>query len=44
MLASSSNSAYRLTGEDPVAAKVVEFRQFAGLRHEEIAAAHGITD
>jgi hypothetical protein len=30
-------------GEAPVAAKVVEFRRFAGLGHEEIAAALGIT-
>ena len=29
--------------EDPVAAKVVELRQFAGLGHEEVAAALGIT-
>ena len=33
----------RLTTEDPVAAKVVELRQFAGLGHEEIAATLGIT-
>jgi RNA polymerase sigma factor (TIGR02999 family) len=33
----------RLVTEDPVAAKVVELRQFAGLGHEEIAAALGIT-
>ncbi len=33
----------RLAGEDPVAAKVIELRQFAGLGHEEIAAALGIT-
>lgn len=33
----------RLTVEDPVAAKVVELRQFAGLGHEEIAATLGIT-
>jgi RNA polymerase sigma factor (TIGR02999 family) len=29
----------RLAGEDPIAAKVVELRQFAGLGHEELAAA-----
>ena len=29
--------------EDPVAAKVIELRQFAGLGHMEIAAALGIT-
>ena len=29
--------------EDPVAAKVIELRQFAGLGHEEVAAALGIT-
>ncbi|QDV32338.1 ECF-type sigma factor [Tautonia plasticadhaerens] len=33
----------RLAGEDPVAAKVVELRQFAGLGHEEVAAGLGIT-
>ncbi len=33
----------RLAGEDPVAAKVIELRQFAGLGHEEVAAALGIT-
>ena len=33
----------RLAEEDPVAAKVVELRQFAGLGHEEIAATLGIT-
>jgi RNA polymerase sigma factor (TIGR02999 family) len=33
----------RLATEDPVAARVVELRQFAGLGHEDIAAALGIT-
>lgn len=33
----------KLTIEDPVAARVVELRQFAGLGHEEIAATLGIT-
>ncbi len=33
----------RLAEEDAIAAKVVELRQFAGLGHEEIAAALGIT-
>jgi RNA polymerase sigma factor (TIGR02999 family) len=33
----------RLTTEDPVAAQVVELRQFAGLGHEEVASALGIT-
>ena len=33
----------RLAEEDPLAAKVVEIRQFAGLGHEQIAAALGIT-
>jgi RNA polymerase sigma factor (TIGR02999 family) len=33
----------RLAAEDPVAAKVIELRQFAGLGHEEIAATLGIT-
>ena len=33
----------RLAAEDPVAAKVLELRQFAGLGHEEIAAVLGIT-
>ncbi|MFI5456508.1 MAG: ECF-type sigma factor [Isosphaerales bacterium] len=33
----------RLADEDSVAAKVIELRQFAGLGHEEIAAALGIT-
>jgi RNA polymerase sigma factor (TIGR02999 family) len=33
----------RLASEDPVAAKVVELRQFTGLGHEEIAATLGIT-
>jgi RNA polymerase sigma factor (TIGR02999 family) len=33
----------RLAVEDPIAARVVELRQFAGLGHEEIAAALGVT-
>lgn len=33
----------RLATEDPVAARVVELRQFAGLGHEEVAASLGIT-
>ncbi len=33
----------KLTQEDPVAAKVVELRQFAGLGHEEVALALQIT-
>jgi RNA polymerase sigma factor (TIGR02999 family) len=33
----------RLATEDPVAAKVVELRQFTGLGHEQIAADLGIT-
>jgi RNA polymerase sigma factor (TIGR02999 family) len=33
----------RLANEDPVAAKVIELRQFAGLGHEQVAAALGIT-
>jgi RNA polymerase sigma factor (TIGR02999 family) len=33
----------RLATEDPVAARVVELRQFAGLGHEEVASALGIT-
>jgi RNA polymerase sigma factor (TIGR02999 family) len=33
----------RLATEDPIAAKVVELRQFAGLGHEDIAATMGIT-
>jgi len=33
----------RLAADDPVAAKVIELRQFAGLGHEEVAAALGIT-
>jgi RNA polymerase sigma factor (TIGR02999 family) len=33
----------RLAIEDPVAAKVIELRHFAGLGHEDIAAALGIT-
>jgi RNA polymerase sigma factor (TIGR02999 family) len=33
----------RLAEEDPVAAKVVELHQFAGLGHEETATALGIT-
>jgi RNA polymerase sigma factor (sigma-70 family) len=33
----------RLATEDPVAAKVVELRHFAGLGHEAIAAALGVT-
>jgi RNA polymerase sigma factor (TIGR02999 family) len=33
----------RLAVEDPAAAKVVELRQFAGLGHEGVAAALGIT-
>jgi RNA polymerase sigma factor (TIGR02999 family) len=33
----------RLAEEDPVAARVVELRRFAGLGHEQVAAALGIT-
>jgi RNA polymerase sigma factor (TIGR02999 family) len=33
----------RLAVEDPLAAKVVELRQFAGLGHDDVAAALGIT-
>ncbi|HJZ90440.1 MAG TPA: ECF-type sigma factor [Gemmataceae bacterium] len=33
----------KLAAEDPVAAKVVELRHFAGLGHEQVAAALGIT-
>ena len=33
----------RLAGEDGVAAKVVELRQFAGLGHEDVASVLGIT-
>jgi RNA polymerase sigma factor (TIGR02999 family) len=33
----------RLADEDPLAARVVELRQFAGLGHEGVAAALGIT-
>jgi RNA polymerase sigma factor (TIGR02999 family) len=33
----------RLAAEDPLAARVVELRQFAGLGHEEVAADLGIT-
>jgi RNA polymerase sigma factor (TIGR02999 family) len=33
----------RLASEDAVAAKVIELRQFAGLGHEDVAAAIGIT-
>ena len=33
----------RLAAEDPVAARVVELRQFAGLGHEQIAEALGLT-
>jgi RNA polymerase sigma factor (TIGR02999 family) len=33
----------RLAAEDPLAARVVELRQFAGLGHEEVAAALGVT-
>lgn len=33
----------RLTVEDPVAARVVELRQFAGLGHDAVAAALGVT-
>ncbi|OWK35561.1 hypothetical protein FRUB_08124 [Fimbriiglobus ruber] len=33
----------RLAAEDPVAARVVELRQFAGLGHDAVAAALGIT-
>jgi RNA polymerase sigma factor (TIGR02999 family) len=33
----------RLAAEDPMAARVVELRQFAGLGHEQVAAALGIT-
>jgi RNA polymerase sigma factor (TIGR02999 family) len=33
----------QLAGEDPIAARVVELRHFAGLGHEEIAATLGIT-
>jgi RNA polymerase sigma factor (TIGR02999 family) len=33
----------RLAGEDPLAAQVIELRHFAGLGHEQIAAALGVT-
>lgn len=33
----------RLAAEDPVAARVVELRHFAGLGHDQVAAALGIT-
>jgi RNA polymerase sigma factor (TIGR02999 family) len=33
----------RLAAEDPVAARVVELRQFAGLGHEDVATTLGIT-
>jgi RNA polymerase sigma factor (TIGR02999 family) len=33
----------RLAAEDPLAARVVELRQFAGANHESVAAALGIT-
>jgi len=33
----------RLAAEDPLAAKVVELRHFAGLGHEQVAAALGVT-
>ncbi len=33
----------QLAAEDPVAARVVELRQFAGLGHEDVAATLGIT-
>jgi RNA polymerase sigma factor (TIGR02999 family) len=33
----------RLSGEDPIAAKAVELRYFAGLGHDQVAAALGIT-
>ena len=33
----------RLTAEDPVAARVVELRHFAGLGHEDVAGVLGIT-
>jgi len=33
----------RLAAEDPIAARVVELRQFAGLTHEQIASALGTT-
>ena len=33
----------RLAAEDPVAARVVELRHFAGLGHEDVAAALGVT-
>jgi RNA polymerase sigma factor (TIGR02999 family) len=33
----------RLAEEDPVAAKVVELRQFAGLGHDDVAASLGIS-
>jgi RNA polymerase sigma factor (TIGR02999 family) len=33
----------RLAAEDPLAARIVDLRRFAGLGHEEIAAALGIT-
>src|SRR5262249_25247842 len=33
----------RLADEDPMAAKVVELRQFAGLGHDDVAASLGIS-
>ena len=33
----------RLADEDPVAAKIVELRQYAGLGHEDVASTLGIS-
>jgi hypothetical protein len=40
---SNSTTPSPLAAEDPVAAKVVELRQFAGLGHEQVAVALKIT-
>jgi RNA polymerase sigma factor (TIGR02999 family) len=42
-LLSLDDALTRLAAEDPVAARVVELRQFAGLGHDAVAAALGIT-
>jgi RNA polymerase sigma factor (TIGR02999 family) len=42
-LLSLDDALIRLAAEDPVAARVVELRQFAGLGHDAVAAALGIT-
>ena len=43
VLAALDDALNRLAAEDPLAARVIELRRFAGLGHEDVAAALGIS-